>query len=322
MNYLIIGGAGFLGLHFSRFLINNPRNSITILDNFSRAKKDIEFKKIINNPNVIIKNIDFSKTIDLKKISNNYDYILQFAAIIGVDNVIKEPLKVLNTNFLIQQNSIKIAQKQKSLKKFLFTSTSEVYAHSLKSKIIKIPTPEKVDLMIPSHPIRRYSYFISKIYGELMLSYSEIPHVIVRPHNIYGPRMGFSHVIPELFIKSLKSKENQKIELSSSNHTRSFCFIDDAVIMIHKLLINVKIKSHTFNIGNPNEEIKISKLFKYINLITDKKNIKFVNINPKNNSPSRRCPDTKKYENIFGKHNYIGIEQGLKKYFEWYKKII
>ena len=93
---------------------------------------------------------------------------------------------------------------------------------------------------------------LSKIYGESMCINSMLP-TIIRPHNFYGPRMGLSHVIPELMKKAVES-ENSKIDVFSINHKRTFCYIEDAVNAIQKLSESQNSIGKTYNIGDEEEK--------------------------------------------------------------------
>ena len=116
---------------------------------------------------------------------------------IGVTHVMEKPYSVLYDNIRMLGNIIDLARRQSNLLKFFYASTSEIYAGTLKHFNLSIPTPEETPLAITdlSHP--RTSYMLSKIYGEAMCQQASIPFTIFRPHNIYGPRMGMAHVIPE-----------------------------------------------------------------------------------------------------------------------------
>ena len=109
---------------------------------------------------------------------------------------------------------------------------------------------------------------LSKLYGEYITYFSKLPITIFRPHNFYGPRMGMSHVIPELTQKIIKKK---KIELFSYNHSRTFCFIDDAINEIYLIIKTKKSLNQLYNIGSK-EEIKIYDLAKKIADYLNKKN--------------------------------------------------
>ena len=212
---------------------------------------------------------------------------------------------------------LKVAKNQTCMERFIFASTSEVYAGTLKHTGLTFPTPESTILTINDLSDARSSYMLSKIYGEALCLQSGLPVTIVRPHNFYGPRMGMSHVVPELMKKVVESKD-KKIEVFSVDHQRTFCFIDDAIEMITLLAESAKSLGEAYNIGNDIEEIKMKELaLKIIKLISNK-----IEVRPKENnsgSPPRRCPDISKLKSIIDYKQRFSLEEGLAKTFEWYK---
>ena len=107
-------------------------------------------------------------------------------------------------------------------------SSSEIYAGTLEYYGLKFPTKESTPITISNILNKRTTYMLSKIHGEVhCINKKKLPYIIVRPHNIYGPRMGYAHVIPEL-IKKIK-RQSKTIFIKSPNHGRTFCYIDDAV---------------------------------------------------------------------------------------------
>ena len=312
---LITGGAGFMGYHLAKRLEKNDFY-IDLIDDLSRGKIDKDFKYLIKKKNIRFNNIDINSNnfFSLKK--RNYDYIFHFAAIVGVKNVIKKPLEVLTKNIFLLERILNFSKKQKKLKRLIFTSSSEIYAGTLKKFGLKFPTPEETTLTLNKLDDQRSTYMMSKIYGEAMCHHSKIPFTIIRPHNIYGPRMGRSHVIPELFIKAQHPKE-KILEVYSPYHKRTFCYVDDAVNMIINLSKSKLSKNNIFNIGNDKNEIKIIDLAKLI-LIISKKKLKILPIQIDNGSPYRRCPSIKKYKRIDNKIQFTSLKVGLKNTLGWY----
>ena len=139
--------------------------------------------------------------------------------------------------------------------------------------------------------------------------------IIFRPHNIYGPNMGYNHVIPEIIIKLLKARKNLVIQ-GSGNHTRSFCYIDDFVKGFNILLEKGKNKN-IYNIGTQ-DEIKIISLIKKLIKISNKKLI-IKKTKEKSGNPSKRCPDITKIRKL-GYKPEIDLDIGLVKTLEWYNK--
>ena len=313
---LILGGAGFIGFHLSKTLSQEKlNNKIYLVDNFQRGLKDKNFKDLLKKKNVIFKNYDLTKKILLK--NKNFDYVFQLSAIVGVKNVIRKSFDTLEKNVKIHFNCIEFCKKQKKLKKLIFFSTSEVFLGSLEKKKLKIPSPENNQIILPDLEKPRSSYMLSKIYCEALLHHSQLNFLILRPHNIYGERMGYSHVIPEIVNKIVKIKNFSEFKVDNIKHKRSFCYVKDAIFQIINLALSKKTKCNIFNIGNEKEEITIEILVKTLALILNKK-IKLKNIVSNDSSPARRCPDMKKTKKIIGKLNYTSLKSGCKKYIKWY----
>ena len=313
---LILGGAGFIGFHLSKFLAHKKfNNTIYILDNFQRGVKDKNFNELLKKKNVRFKKADLSKKIPLK--DKNFHYVFQLSAIVGVKNVIAKSFDTLEENILIHLNCIDFCKKQKRLKKLIFFSTSEVFLGSLEKRKLKLPSPENNQIILPSLVNPRTSYMLSKLYCEALLHQSGLNYIILRPHNIYGERMGYSHVIPEIVRKIFKIQNFSKLKVSNINHRRAFCYIDDAITQILNLSKSSKTNCEVYNIGNGQKETTIKSLVKILSLKL-KKNITIINLKSKDSSPSRRCPDMKKTEKIIGKRNLTSLESGCKKYIDWY----
>ena len=316
MKYLITGGAGFIGIKLVEKLLKNKENKIYIIDNLSKKTDNKNLLDILKNKNIKLIQKDLSSISNYLKIYD-FDYIYHFAAILGVKKVINNPFITLKDNILTTINLINFSIKQKKLKKICFTSTSEVYAYSLKKKLAKYPTPEDIDFLISKDFNPRSSYLLSKIVGEYLINYSKLNFVIFRPHNIFGPQMGFAHVIPQLTQKILNHNK-RKIIIHNAKHKRTFCNIEFAIDLIFNISHKKKIINKIFNIGSPEKEISIMELAHKIKKILNSKNQLISSNSQKDSSPEKRKPDMKrslKYSKI--NHNF---EKGLKETVIWYKK--
>ena len=315
MKYLITGGAGFIGIKLVEKLLKNKENKIYIIDNLSKKTDNKNLLKILKNKNVKLIQKDLNLITDYLKIYD-FDYIFHFAAILGVKKVIDNPFITLKDNILTTINLINFSKKQKKLKKICFTSTSEVYAYTLKKKLAKYPTPEDIDFLISKDFNPRSSYLLSKIVGEYLISYSRLNFVIFRPHNIFGPQMGFAHVIPQLTKKILKY--NKKITIHNSKHKRTFCNIDFATELIFNISHKKKLTNKIFNIGSPEKEISIMELAQKIKKILNSKNQLISSNLQTDSSPEKRRPNMKRSLN-YSRTNH-NFEKGLKETVLWYKE--
>lgn len=314
VNYLVTGGLGFLGSALVKQLSKKKNSLVYVLDNSSRKRSYQKLKK--NNIKYFSGDIRNYKIGFISKINIVY----HLAYINGTENFYKYPKEVLDVGINGTINLIdQINKNGKNVKKFIYASSSEVYQQS---KII--PTPEEMSLNVPNVLNPRFTYGGSKILGEqLTLFYlnNKVKKMIFRPHNFYGPNMGYNHIIPEVLGKILKAskvknKKGVTINIEGTgNETRSFCYIDDAIRAILKFTNSSK--HQIFNIGNE-DEIKIIDLIKKMFRILNVKG-KIKNGPLKPGSVKRRCPDIKKLK-ANGYNKLVNIDNGLKKTIHWYKK--
>tara|TARA_Y100001970_G_scaffold199595_1_gene242775 strand:+ start:10207 stop:11172 length:966 start_codon:yes stop_codon:yes gene_type:complete len=316
-NILVTGGTGFLGSNLvSRLITEN--HQVTVFDNNFRGS----FENLNKNQNLKLINGDIRNIDQIAKSLENIDVVFHLAFINGTKYFYQNPSLVMEVGIKGMINLLDSIKKF-DVKKIILASSSEVYQNPK-----DIPTKENVECIIPDVQNPRYSYGGSKMINELLLLHHEntklIDKIIFRPHNIYGPKMGWEHVIPELIKKIYVASNNLKnkscaIEIQGSGReTRSFCFIDDAIDSL--LILKDKGKDNEiYNIGN-DYEISILKL---INLIKEylKIELSIKNINLTKGSAIRRCPDLKKIKNL-GFSNKVNIEEGLKKTIDWYIKNI
>jgi len=296
---LITGASGFIGNALYSKLKNENYNIIGF-DNFFRGKN-------LKNQ-TIIKGSIFDKKI-LKKLIRKSDIIIHLVAINGTRNFYNIPDKVFEVSMrgamILYDCLNEIGDKNK---KILLASSGEVYGEPK-----KIPTDERVSLVVKDIFNNRYSYGGGKICQDLIARYliSKVVKecIIFRPHNVYGPNMGFDHVIPELMMKSLKAKNKITIE-GSGKETRSFCYIDD---FLNGLIILIKKRINGFNIFNIGNdyEISINNLTKLI-IKNSKKNLLVQNKKLRTGSSKRRCPDIKKIKKL-GYKPIVSLETGIEK---------
>jgi UDP-glucose 4-epimerase len=319
-NVLITGGAGFIGFHLAK-AVQQEGSHITIIDNFGRNPMDDEFRQLIANENVRFINADMTKKQFFGELDSRYDEIYHLAAINGTKYFYEKPYEVLRVNILSLMNLLEWINEDNT-GKFLFTSSSEAYAGTITEfggAINLIPTKEDVPLSINDVFNERFSYGGSKIAGELLtINYFRklsIPFSIVRYHNIYGPRMGFEHVIPE-FSKRIFDKKDP-FELFGGDETRAFCYISDGVDGTIMAMRSREANNEVLHIGNDAEEVKITELARLMLELSDRDTSLKIEAAPEG-CVKRRCPDISKMKKLTGFAPYVNLYTGVKKSLDWY----
>ena len=307
--FLITGGTGFIGSNISKLLVNK-NYKIKIFDNNSRGKiKNIKnFKKKIK----FIKG-DIRDKEALNKALKNTDAVIHLAYVNGTKYFYSKPVQVLDIAVKGILNIIEGCIKNK-IKELYLASSSEVYQTPN-----KIPTDEQESLKIPNIFNPRYSYGGGKILTELMgVHYGKKYFkklIIFRPHNVYGPKMGYEHVIPQFICRFKKLKGKKFIIQGNGSETRSFIFIDDFIEAFDLILKKGK-HLNVYNIGTE-EKIKISKLAYIISRFFNKKIIIGKSKITKG-SVKNRCPNILKIKKIGFKKKH-DLYSGISKTVDWYK---
>ena len=307
MKILVTGGTGFLGSYVANHLYDNGHD-VTICDNNFRGKID-DFVSHLD----FIK-CDLTDKDEFKKLDTDYDCIYHFAAINGTGYFYEIPHLVLKVNTLININILDWCVEN-NIRKILSTSSSEVYAST---KDVKIPTDENVQVSVDDIYNPRFSYAGSKIFGELLfLNYHTKYNLdvrIVRPHNIYGPRMGFKHVIPQVIERIYKKEEPFKIY--GYDQSRSFCFIDDAVNAMELVMDTTECSGKVLNIGS-GIETNIKELIRSLFDISDY-HPEIDLVDAPQGSVDRRCPDISLLSDLTDYKPLVNLHQGLEKSYDWY----
>lgn len=329
-NILITGGCGFIGKNLIIHLLSSQNiNKIICIDDFSSSKEDefVTFLKKHNNQGKIVQYIgdicDINFLNDVLSIINiNYkiidiDEIYHLACIASPIIYKQYPLKTLDTGYIGTRNILDIAVLYKS--KMLYTSTSEVYGDAEQS-----PQKETYYGNVNSYGCRS-CYDEGKRIGEsLCYTYRHKFNAnirIARIFNTYGPHMMIDdgRIITEV-IKNLMNDTAVTI-FGDGKQTRSICMVDDTVQMLMKLMESDY--KDPVNIGNDVElsVIDIAKTIErvYKNIVKhDSFSLKIEYLPLTQNDPLQRKPDLTLNKEVLGTHEYIKIEDGIKKTIEYF----
>lgn len=314
---LITGGAGFIGFHLAHELLDHGYE-VDLLDDFSRGVLDPDLEELSRRPSIRLFRRNLLES-GADSLGTDYRQIYHLAAIIGVAHVLRRPYAVLSDNLTLLLRALDIARQQANLERFVFASTSEVYAGTLQHFGLPVPTPETVPITIPDLVQPRTSYMLSKVYGEAICQHAGIPFTVVRPHNFYGGRMGLSHVIPELLKRAYESPPGSELGVASMSHRRAFCYITDAVRTMRLLSESAASANQTLNVGNEDQEITIGELAQLI-VSAIGKPLAITELPETPGSPSRRCPDIRRAVELTGFTPQVGLAEGIALTYTWYKE--
>jgi len=311
---LVTGGSGFIGSSLVKALLR-AGCSVRVLDDNSRGnprrlsdvKNDIEF--IAG---------DIRDAAAVKSAACGMDEMHHLAFVNGTEFFYNAPDLVLDVGVRGMINVIDACRKH-NVGTLLLASSSEVYQTPP-----KIPTDESAPLVVPDPQNPRYSYSAGKLISEVMAinfgrKYFECV-LIFRPHNVYGPDMGWEHVIPQL---ALRLQAAEKCQPSGKLHfeiqgtgqeTRSFCFIDDLVAGVMAMREKGE-HLGIYHVGT-SEETTIADLALRIAACA-KREIELVPGAAQPGGTLRRCPDISKLAKL-GYKPRVPLTQGLPPTLDWY----
>jgi nucleoside-diphosphate-sugar epimerase len=317
---LITGGAGFMGFHLARHLVEGGYR-VDLVDSLARGVRDPELEELLSRPRATLIVRDLLNPDALDDLADDYDFVIHLAALLGVANVRQRPYDVLTFNDILLQRMIDFCRRQKALRRLLFPSTSEVYGGTLRYFDMPVPTPESTPLAVNDLAEPRTSYMLSKILGEALCRYSGLPFTIFRPHNVYGPRMGLSHVVPELLKKARDLGNDEALEVYSPSHKRTFCYVSDAVEMIVRMMETPSCEGETLNVGNEEPEVAIGELARII-LKTVGRDNDILPMPDTPGSPQRRAPDMTRTTGLIGFRAQVDPADGVARTYRWYREKI
>ena len=302
---LVSGGAGFLGSHLIDKLMQKQEKVICLDNYFTGDKSNIE--NWVNHPNFEIIRHDVTEPIQLE-----VDKIWHLACPASPVHYQSNPIKTSKTIFLGTYNMLGLARRVGA--EFLLASTSEIYGDPEIN-----PQPEEYKGSVNTIGIRSCYDEGKRIAETLCSDYRRMHKLntrIIRIFNTYGPRMRSDdgRVVSNFIVQALQG--NPLTIYGDGNQTRSFCFVDDLITGMIKLMDS---EVYTpVNIGNPKEFTIIELAEKIKQIINPNLNLIFKPL--PEDDPLQRKPDINKAMKKLDWHPKIPLEEGIKLTIEWFKK--
>lgn len=312
MKYLVTGGTGFIGSALVKRLVKDG-HSVRVLDNNIRGVPE----RLRGVQGIEIIDADIRDPVAVAAACEGMESVIHLAFINGTEFFYSKPELVLDVGVKGMLNVIDGCIKH-GIKELVLASSSEVYQTP-----DKIPTDESAPLSIPDPLNPRYSYAGGKIISELLAINFGRKHfdrvLIFRPHNVYGPDMGWEHVIPQFALRMnelCKSGEGV-VEFpiqGTGKETRSFVYIDDFT----EGLVTVLGKGEhlgIYHIGTM-DEVSMEQVAKEVGKCFGRE-VRVVPGKLQKGGTPRRCPDITRLKKL-GYSPKVPLSEGLKATVKWY----
>jgi nucleoside-diphosphate-sugar epimerase len=311
---LVTGGSGFIGSGLVKALVA-AGNHVRVLDDNSRGSPR-RLKDIARDVEVIDGDVRDAEAV--ARAAQGMDEVHHLAFVNGTEFFYKMPELVLDVGVRGMINVIDACRRH-GVGTLILASSSEVYQTPP-----KIPTDESVPLSVPDPLNPRYSYGAGKLISEIIaINFGRkfFQRVLIfRPHNVYGPDMGFEHVIPQFALRLdtlAKAQPAGRLRFplqGRGEDTRSFCFIDDLVTGV---IVMREKGEHLgiYHVGTT-EEVTIAELARRV-AGAGGREIELVAGPPAPGGTPRRCPDISKLAGL-GYKPRVTLDQGLKPTLDWY----
>jgi len=310
IHLFVTGGVGFIGTALASRLSGCCQ--ITLYDSFKQnALKNVP---IDSESGIHVIQGDVLDLAHLKKAMKKATHVVHLAAIAGVDAVLENPVLTMKVNLQGTLHALEAACEVSRFERFVDFSTSEVFGtHAYKVEETHLTSQGSVGEA-------RWSYAVSKLAGEF-LSHSffhqyQLPTVIIRPFNIYGPNQVGVGAVHHFVVRALKGQD--LIVTGDGSQIRAWCYIDDIVEAILSVLFKPEAVGEAFNIGNARSTVTIYDLAqKILHLSGSSSRLVFKPLDY--TDVEIRVPNIDKARTLLGYEPKVDLEEGLSRTIEWYR---
>jgi UDP-glucose 4-epimerase len=308
-NIFITGGAGFIANTLIKSLIE--QNKITAYDNFHRDT--LTKSGFLNHLNLTIVKGDVLDKEVLKTAMKGADIVVHAAGIAGIDTVILDPVRTMTVNMIGTANTLEAAKINEVKDRFVDFSTSEIFG------TMAYKSTEESNTVAGSAGEARWVYAVSKLAGEhLSHAYYKqysLPTVTVRPFNVYGPGQTGEGAL-QIFVK--RALKNEDIYINGDgSQIRAWCYIDDFVDCILRVLENPKAIGESFNIGNARAVITTLGLAQTVCRVLNSKS-KIIFREQLSADIELRIPSVEKTNKVLGFKAKVDLDEGILRTAEYF----
>lgn len=303
---LVTGGAGNIGSALVRTLVRRPDTEVIVADNLLTGNVE---KIRLNAHNLTFIKCDVNDFDDISSLFYRFcfTHVFHFAAVVGVQRTLINPLLVLRDITGIE-NILRLC-KNTGVRRIYFSSSSEVYGEPF-----EIPQNENTT------PLNsRLPYAVVKNLGEVYLRTFQrefdLPYTIFRFFNTYGPRQSEDFVLPR-FVRAALAGNPLRV-YGDGSQTRTFCYVDDTVETCVKIHAETACENDVINIGSDVEMSILDLACLVIRITGSNSSIEFLPPLTEGDM-SRRCPDTSKMRQLL-KRPLLPLEEGIRRLVDHYE---
>ena len=308
----VTGGAGFIGTTLARRLVE--ANEVIAADNLHRDA--LSGTSLAEHPNFTFHEADVLDLDAIKELARGATHIVHCAAIAGVDDVLKSPVRVMRVNVIGTYNVLEAAiSTLDTVERFIDFSTSEVFGtHAFRVQEGQVST-------IGSVGEARWTYAVSKLAGEHMShAYHDelgLPAVTVHPFNVFGPGQIGGGAIRAFIERALEGRD--LVIHGDGSQIRAWCYVDDMVEGTLLCLEHPDAVGQTFNIGNTRSTVTIYDLAQRIRRLTGAE-VEIVFQPLHYADVELRIPNVEKATEVLGFSAKVDLDEGLAKTIAWYRE--
>jgi nucleoside-diphosphate-sugar epimerase len=304
-NYLVTGGAGFIGSHLSEALLSRGHR-VRVVDDFSTG-----FKRNLREGVEFIQG-DLAEPGVARQAAAGMDYVLHQAAIPSVPRSVDRPAESHRAN-VDATLQVLIAARDAGVKRVVFAGSSSVYGDQ--------PVLPKNEEM-PTNPLSPYALqkLVSEQYGQMFTRLYGLETVTTRYFNVFGPRQDpgspYSGVI-SLFIKALSEGSRPTI-YGDGEQTRDFTFVADVVNAVIRAAETPGVGGQVFNVAT-NSRVSLNRLLATLKTIFES-NVEPIFKDPRTGDVRDSLADIRKAERLLGYRPLVSLEEGLRQTVDWYRQ--
>lgn len=298
---MVTGGAGFIGSELAARLVENPENEVIVVDNLLTGSMNRLPQSRYDNLRFIKADVNVLSEILPIMVSHRFDYVFHYAAVVGVQRTLQNPVMVLNDIQGIK-NVLDLC-KSTGVRRVFFSSSSEVYGEPVEFPQNELTTP--LNSKLPYAVVKNVGESFCRSYRkEFGLEYT-----IFRFFNTYGPRQSTDFVISRFIRKALA---NEPIPVyGDGSQTRTFCYIDDNIEACLACLERDVYVNEVVNIGNE-VEISIAELAQTVIKVTNSRSGIRQMPALEEGDMQRRMPDIDKMCNLLDRP-LVNLTEGLQR---------